>query len=81
MKITQTKLVLTHVDSLVQYPLYGEFFLFYVHRFFPYVSLTPCCTQSIVKVHISADHTDELSHKILSCKCEIVPFFNLSIHF
>ena len=81
MKITQKELVLTHVDSLVQYPLYGEFYLFSVHRFFPNVSLTPCRTQSMVKVHISTDHTDELAHKILSCKCEIIPFLNLPIYF
>src|SRR3989337_16381 len=58
MKVTQTELVLTHVDSPVQYPLYGEFCLFSVHRLFPNVSLTPCCTQSMVKAQISADHMD-----------------------
>ena len=58
MKITQSELVLTRVDSLNESPLYDDFCLFFGHRFFSSVSLTPYCILPWVVRLGPEDHTN-----------------------
>src|SRR6187401_966751 len=75
MKMTKSELVLTCFESLDQFALKVDFCIFFDHRFFARVGLTPYCIHTWVGRPGPEHQSDMPAHQNLSCNCDNFHFF------